>query len=95
MKHHAVQYTPAAPPVIYRFDSLQDRDKFVSDWSHLRRAIAAPADTSGFILGPVSMLDGPAVKAAFRIATIDDLFPPVTALRDAMIDKLKGAAVSS
>ena len=93
MNHHAVHYCPPRPPVLFRFATVADRDAWIADYPGFRRAIAAPADTSGYMAGPVSITGG-TVHAAFRIATIADLFQPVTALRDAMIDRLKEAAVS-
>lgn len=90
---HAVHYSHPRPPCLFRFATAEDREAWITDHPGMRRAIAAPADQSGYFYGPVTVA-GQQVSAGFRVAGLDDLFPPVTELRDRMIDRLKGAAVS-
>lgn len=94
MNHHAVHYSAPRPPVLFRFATAADRDTWIAEHPLFRRAIAAPADSTGYVREHFIRNAEP-VWFEFRVATLDDLFPPVTALRDAMIDRLKEAAVPS
>ena len=88
MKFHAAHYCQPRPPVLFRFATAADRQAWIADYPGYRRAIAAPADQTGYTREHF-IRDGAPVWFEFRLAEIGDLFPPVTALRDAMIDKLK------
>lgn len=93
MNHHAIHYSPPRPPVLFRFASDTDRQAWIDEHPGFRRAIAPPSDLTGYVREHC-IRDGAPVWFEFRLATIDDLAQPVTALRDAMIDRLKCAAVS-
>ena len=89
MKHHAIQYDYPTPPTVARFDSADDLATYIAARPECRRPIGHEVSPRGFHRGSSAGL-----AYEFRLATVDDLAPPVTALRDAMIEKLKGAAVS-
>lgn len=94
--HYAFHYSPPGVPVIVRFATIDDRDAYVADLPHCRRPRPAPADTSGFKGDHLQLAGGVTLPGAFRTATIDDMVPApaATGLRDAMIDRLRAAAVS-
>ncbi len=93
MNFHAIHYSPPRPPVLFRFATAEDRQAWIDEHPAYRRAIAPPADLTGYVREH-HIRDGAPVWFEFRLATIDDLAQPVTALRDAMIDRLREAAVS-
>jgi hypothetical protein len=89
VKHHALQYEYPSPPTVARFDTAEQRDAYIAARPECRRPISHPVSPNGF-----HRAAAPGITFEFRLATIDDLAPPVTALRDAMIEKLREAAVS-
>jgi len=88
MEYHAIQYDYPTPPTVARFDTPEQRDAYIAARPDCRRPITHPVFPNGFHRGSS---DG--LTYEFRLARIDDLAPPVTALRDAMIDRLREAAV--
>jgi hypothetical protein len=89
VKHHALQYEYPTPPTVARFDTAEQRDAYIAARSGCRRPIGHEVSPRGFHRGAAAGL-----QFEFRLATVDDLAPPVTALRDSMIDRLREAAVS-
>lgn len=73
LSHYALHYNPPRPPVLFRFRSAGDRNAYVAEFPHYRRAVPEPPQSPDWITDSVALESGRVFQAAFRVATLDDL----------------------
>lgn len=70
----AIHYSPPRPPVLFRFRSPKERDAYVAEFPHYRRAVATPPP-GDWIRDSIALENGTVFHVSFRTATLDDIAP--------------------